>query len=136
MKKTFWTLTLIIISIMGVIVSSYLEYASRQPVCKIGVGECDKVITSPYSKIYGIPLSTLGLAWFLTLLFLTIVVSYKHGKAASYLVLVWALMSVPSVAALLWIELAILNTICMYCTIAHILGVVSIIPAYKISRIR
>lgn len=125
-----------VISIIGVILSSYLEYVSSQPVCPVGFEGCDKVITSPYSKVYGISLSFLGLAWFLILLFLTIIVFYRHRTITSHLVLGWTLVSIPSVAVLVWIEIAILNTICIYCTITHVLGVASIIPAYKIYRTR
>lgn len=136
MRKSFWTLTLMIISLIGMVVSSYLEYVSSQPICPVGFGECYKVIASPYSKVYGVTLSSLGLVWFLVLLLLTIIAFYKHERITSYLVFGWALISIPSVAVLAWIEVVILNTICVYCTIAHILAVISIVPAYKISRIK
>lgn len=134
MKKNFWIQTLLVISLIGVGLSSYLEYISSQPTCPVGFQGCDIVVTSPYSRIYGVSLSSLGLAWFLIMLILTFIAFYKDGKNVSYIVLGWALISIPSVVILVWIEVVILNAICIYCTIAHLLGILSIIPAYKLAR--
>lgn len=134
MKKNFWVQILLAISLTGVGLSSYLEYVSSQPTCPVGFQGCDIVVTSPYSRIYGVSLSSLGLAWFLILLILTVLASYKNSKNFSYIILGWTLASIPSVAILVWIEVVILNAICIYCTIAHLLGISSIIPAYKLAR--
>jgi uncharacterized membrane protein len=134
LKKNFWVQILLAISLTGVGLSSYLEYVSSQPTCPVGFQGCDIVVTSPYSRIYGVSLSFLGLAWFLILLILTVLASYKNSKNFSYIILGWTLASIPSVAILVWIEVVILNAICIYCTIAHLLGISSIIPAYKLAR--
>ena len=134
MKKSFWIQILLAISLIGIGLSSYLEYISSQPICPVGFEECDIVITSPYSRIYGVSLSSLSIAWFSILLILTVIGFYKDGRNIFYIVLGWALISIPSVAILVWIEVAILNAICIYCTIAHLLGISSIIPAYKLAR--
>ncbi len=134
MKKNFWIQILLATSLIGVGLSSYLEYVSSQPTCPVGFHGCDIVVTSPYSRIYGVSLSSLGLAWFLILSILTVIAFYRKGKNTYYIILGWALASIPSVAILVWIEVVILNAICIYCTIAHLLGVSSIIPAYKLAR--
>ena len=136
MNRKPLTLALILISLTGLIISAYLEYISSQPVCPVGFEGCDKVIASPYSRVYGVSLSSLGLTWFLVLLVLTIIASYRDDKKIFYIVFVWSLISVPSVAVLVWVEISILNVICIYCTAAHILGIISIIPAYKLAKHR
>ncbi len=134
MNKKSLILILVLISVIGLIISAYLEYISSQPVCPVGFKGCDKVIASPYSKVYGVSLSSLGLMWFLVLLVLTIIASYRGDKKIFYVLLGWSLISIPSVAVLVWVEVGILNAICIYCTAAHILGIFSIIPAYKLAK--
>lgn len=134
MNERLLKLILIIIALVGVCTSAYLEYVSSQPACPVAFEGCDRVIVSPYSRIYGISLSSLGLTWFLTLLLLTIIASFKDGRGIRYILLGWSLISLPSVAVLVWIEIAVLRAICVYCTVAHILGIISIIPAYRLTK--
>ncbi|MCS7126464.1 MAG: hypothetical protein NZ929_06110 [Aigarchaeota archaeon] len=131
MKSKMWSYILIAISLLGIGISSYLEFLSSQPSCPIGFEVCEKVLLSPYSKFFGISLAILGMMWFIILLALTLTSMYKRGKTTSLLLLSWSLISIPSVIFLTIVELFLIESICIYCTISHILGLSSIIPAYK-----
>jgi uncharacterized membrane protein len=59
------------ISLVGVAIATYLvyvHYAGIEPLCAAGGGGCEKVQTSDYSKLAGIPVAVLGLIGYITIL--------------------------------------------------------------------
>ncbi|MEN2975334.1 MAG: vitamin K epoxide reductase family protein [Candidatus Caldarchaeales archaeon] len=134
MNKKIWNFSLIVISLAGIGLSLTLEYISNNPVCPIGFEGCDQVLLSPYSKIFGISWAILGASWFTVLFILTIFTFHNIRRSLSLILLGWSLISIPSVIILVLIEIFLVGAICIYCTISHIIGLSSILPAYKISK--
>ena len=59
------------IALLGVAIAGYLvyvHYAGIKPLCAAGNGGCERVQTSTYSKLAGIPVADLGLAGYLLIL--------------------------------------------------------------------
>jgi uncharacterized membrane protein len=59
------------IALIGVGIATYLvyiHYAGIKPICAAGGGGCEKVQTSDYAKLAGIPVAVLGLAGYLAIL--------------------------------------------------------------------
>jgi uncharacterized membrane protein len=59
------------IALIGVGIATYLvyiHYAGIKPICAAGNGGCEKVQTSDYAKLAGIPVAVLGLAGYLAIL--------------------------------------------------------------------
>jgi uncharacterized membrane protein len=59
------------IALVGVGIATYLvyvHYADIKPFCVSGGGGCEKVQTSDYAKLAGIPVAVLGLAGYLAIL--------------------------------------------------------------------
>ena len=99
-------------SILGIILSiltvqSY--YAPDDGFCLSG-GGCDIVNKSQYSTFFGIPLGIFGSLWFLGYMF-------SNETNRKYL----SIAGLVGVAYLVYIELAVLYTICSTCTAIHIL---------------
>ncbi len=66
--RTVLSLLLVILPILGIADASYLTYeklAGRTPPCSVG-SDCGAVLNSPYSTIGPIPLSALGLLFYLS----------------------------------------------------------------------
>jgi uncharacterized membrane protein len=64
-------ISIAVIALIGVGIATYLvyvHYAGIKPLCVAGNGGCEKVQTSDYSKLAGIPVAVLGLAGYLTIL--------------------------------------------------------------------
>jgi uncharacterized membrane protein len=79
-------------------------------------GGCEVVLASPYARPFGIPLEWLGAAWFAGVLPLYYL---GFGQMLGFLALL-------TVAVLVGIEVK-LRALCIYCTVAHIIGVITVV---------
>jgi len=64
-------ITLIVLAVIGVGLATYLtyiHYAGIKPLCGRGGGTCEKVQTSQYSKLAGVPVALLGLIGYVLIL--------------------------------------------------------------------
>lgn len=82
---------------------------------------CAKVTTSAESKVVGIPVAVLGLAFFVGMVILTLPVAWRAGNAVVH----QARMAAAGIGILfvLWLvyaELFRINAICLWCTGVHV----------------
>jgi uncharacterized membrane protein len=71
MSRRTLRITLIVLSVLGVALASYLtyiHYANVKPLCGRGGGTCLKVQTSQYSKLAGVPVALMGLIGYIAIL--------------------------------------------------------------------
>ncbi|HLG91441.1 MAG TPA: vitamin K epoxide reductase family protein [Acidimicrobiales bacterium] len=117
-----------VLGLAGVGVSSYLTIAhydsSVQLACSAsGIVDCAKVTTSAQSKIVGIPVAVLGLAWFLAMTGINLPPAWRAASpwvARARLAL--AVSGIGFVLYLISAELLIIGAICVWCTSAHVLA--------------
>ena len=72
--KIILSLTLVILSLIGLAEASYITYVDSQgliPPCSEAF-QCEKVLTSPYSNIGPLPISALGIVYYTAILILAI----------------------------------------------------------------
>jgi uncharacterized membrane protein len=117
--------------------SAYLAYLSFSPPTSCPVGEfsifsCNEVIYSQYAHVYGISVAMLGLGWFILALGL-ILVAWRNARFI-YGVLVWSVLGAVGVAGFVYTEIFLLGSICLLCTIAHVMGLA--ILALSVAYIR
>ncbi len=87
--------------------------------CNLGEGfSCDLVNKSKYAQIFGIPLSGMGLLYFIWVLFRTLR-SYKP-ESLEKIALVTIVILVPSLY-LSWIEYFVLESICVLCETSKVI---------------
>ena len=124
---------LLAMSIFGLWASSMVVvvyYTLRQslPFCPVTRGpgivlDCNTVLSSSYSQIFGVPLEIFAVAYFVTNLGLISLVAFA-GDSMSHrsfnTLSVWRFFVVLIVPYLVYIELAVLRAICLYCTMMHI----------------
>jgi len=125
-----------VMSVIGVWASStvlviYYTLNQQLPFCPTGnynvFGynlhlDCVAVLSSPYSKVFGIPLEILALVYFLVNIGMVFVIAFASDRAARTtvsLLFVWRFLGIALVPYLLVVELVILHAICVYCTIMH-----------------
>ena len=120
----FWTM---VVSVLGLLDAAYLTYehftASTTLACPENATlNCLKVTTSPESRVFGIPVAVLGLAFFVFM----VVVNSRWGWKATWPAVHWArlasvVVGIVFVLYLIWAELFRINAICLFCTGVHIL---------------
>jgi uncharacterized membrane protein len=114
-------------AVVGLGVSAYLTYLSVAPptscaVGDIGIFSCNAVIYSKYAYFYGVSVAVLGLAWFIMVLGL-VALAWRDERFTR-VVVAWSLLGAVGVAAFVYTEVFLLRSICPFCTIAHLSGLV------------
>lgn len=128
MSRWIWPTTAGL-ALAGVAISVYLTVehytASTTLACPdTGVVNCLKVTTSPQSSIIGIPVALLGLLFFVALAASTIPVLWRSSSpAVRWGRLGLAGVGVLTVLYLLYVELFVVDAICLWCTAIHVLAI-------------
>jgi uncharacterized membrane protein len=111
-------LAAIVLALIGLGVAAYLTYVHYEdirPVCGLG-GDCEKVQTSEWSKLAGIPVALLGLLAYATIL-VSLFVPGEHALIAGALT---ALVGFGFSAYLTYRELFTIDAICQWCVASAI----------------
>ena len=116
---------------------TYVHYAGVAPVCT--TGGCEKVQTSKYAELGGIPVALLGLVTYVVLLALAAVRGLEAATAGVLLALIGLAFS----GYLLWAQLGPIGAICQWClgndltiTVVAALYVVRMLTEKPIARTR
>jgi uncharacterized membrane protein len=103
----------IVLALIGLGIASYLTYVHYEgihPVCGLG-GNCEKVQTSEWSKLAGIPVAVLGLIGYAVIL----VTLFIPGEEALIAGALTALVGFGFSAYLTYRELFTIDAICPWC---------------------
>lgn len=127
-------MVLLAMSIVGMASSFmvlYTWYLLRQPlpICTAPTSieprggitiNCAAVLSSPYSEVAGVPLDALAAIWFIINASLVILFATSRRPGIYLKALMgWRFIGIAIVPYLIYIELAIVRAICIYCTIMH-----------------
>lgn len=99
-------------AILGVAIAAYLtyvHYANVSPICSSG--GCERVQTSSYAELAGVPVALLGLLAYLAILGTTAV----RGVAASFAGVLLAVVGAAFSGYLLWAQLGPIGALCQWC---------------------
>ena len=109
-----------VLALIGVGIATYLvyvHYAGIKPFCVAGGGGCEKVQTSDYAKLAGIPVAVLGLAGYLAIL-ASLFVPGDLGRLAGAAI---ALSGFGFSAYLTYREIFTIKAICHWCVASAVL---------------
>ena len=109
-----------VLALIGVGVAGYLtwvHYAGLEPVCVGGGGGCEKVQSSRWAELAGIPVAVLGLAGYVAILASLALPEEPGSMAAAFLSLVGFGFS----AWLTYVEIAKIDAICQWCVASAVL---------------
>jgi len=121
---------LLFLTLLGLATSLYLVYNHYYPhlqggICDITAAvSCTVVNSGIYSTLDGIPVAMYGVVWFLILG----IFSWKSGQDRKAIprLLGWNILGILFVLYFVYIEY-VLGTICPFCTVVHILVILSLI---------
>jgi uncharacterized membrane protein len=103
-------LVLCLIGIGDAAYLTYVHYAGLKPICNIG-GGCEKVQSSVYSKLDGIPVAVLGLAGYIAILG-SLAIRSELGRAIGFAV---ALIGFGFSVYLTYREAFTIHAYCQWC---------------------
>lgn len=114
------------LSLAGIGTSAYLtysHYADQATVCA-GIGSCEFVQTSSYSKVAGVPVSLMGLLFFVALILLSVMQVARRGyedEWARPVAFSMTLGGTAFVGYLTFVELFVIDAICIWCVATAII---------------
>jgi uncharacterized membrane protein len=120
-----------VVALVGLGIASYLtyiHYAGLHPLC-LASGGCEKVQSSHWSKLGGIPVATIGLVGYAAILALLFVPG-EIGLAGSALV---ALVGFGFSVYLTYIELFRIHAVCQWCVASAVL--MTVLAALTVVRL-
>lgn len=107
-----------------------IYYTLRQalPACPLQQGpgivlNCETVLGSSYSQVFGIPLELFAVAYFiinLLLVYLIVAGSDRLSRISLNILYGWRFLGIAIVPYLIFVELFLVKAICVYCTIMHV----------------
>lgn len=111
-------LALALVGLGDTLYLSYFQYLNLVPTC--AVGGCEVVLTSAYSKFFGVPWSYIGLVYYAYMLCLAVLLCIEPRSRALRLgALVYTGVGVLySCWAIFYIQLSVLDALCQYCAIS------------------
>ena len=119
------------IALVGLGIAAYLtyvHYAGLHPLC-LASGGCEKVQSSHWSKLGGIPVATIGLVGYAAILALLFVPG-ELGLAGTALV---ALVGFGFSAYLTYVELFRIHAVCQWCVASAVL--MTVLAALSVARL-
>ena len=102
------------LALLGLAISAYLTwvpYAGIEPVCS-GISDCERVQSSEYAELVGVPVALLGVKGYATLLG-SLWVRVELTALLSYLALAFS-------AYLTWAELFRIDAVCQWCVVSAV----------------
>jgi uncharacterized membrane protein len=117
----------------GVAISIYLttvHYAKAPLVCSAsGVVNCERVLSSGYSSVLGVPISVGGIVWFAVLAALGLAALPRTPEPAwlQPAQVAWGFLGLLTAIYLVGVEVLALGVLCAWCTALHALILVALV---------
>jgi uncharacterized membrane protein len=126
---------IVVLALIGTGIAGYLtwvHYGGLHVVCFSGGGGCEKVQSSDYATLAGVPVAVLGLAGYLGILASVLLLPDEAGRLASAFL---ALVGFGFSMYLTWAELFRIHAICQWCVgSATIMTVLLVLTLMRLVR--
>ncbi|MBX4215392.1 vitamin K epoxide reductase family protein [Candidatus Parcubacteria bacterium] len=134
MKKAL--IAIMVLALIGLIDASYLAYMSYAELplpCSILHG-CNEVAASPYSKVFGIPLSLYG-AVFYGIILMTTIVHYIRERRFTLLGLrLFAAVGFLSSAYFIYLQAFVIKAFCIYCLLSATVATLILVTVFFVRK--
>jgi uncharacterized membrane protein len=121
-----------VLALAGVAIAGYLtyvHYAELEAICVGGGGGCERVQSSPYAELAGVPVALLGLLAYLTMLASLALPEALGRSVAAFISLVGFGFS----AWLTYVELVKIDAVCQWCVASAL--VMTALAAVSVARL-
>jgi uncharacterized membrane protein len=121
-----------VLALAGVAIAGYLtyvHYAELEAICVGGGGGCERVQSSPYAELAGVPVALLGLLAYLTVL-ASLALPEALGRSIAAFV---SLVGFGFSAWLTYVELVKIDAVCQWCVASAV--VMTALAAVSVARL-
>jgi len=108
------------LALVGLFDATYLtteHFLGATPTCFITTG-CDTVLTSQYANVGPMPLSLLGVGYYLTILGLGLSLAMKPTRQRAQILAILTSIGLLVSAGLVYLQLGVIHAICAYCMLS------------------
>lgn len=139
MRQRHIALSIAILASIGALVSLYLlwgHYTTGPTFCKIGGAiNCDLVNRGPYGKLFGIPVSAIGVLGYLLLGVLALAMLLMPAQAKKAITALKASATIGFLFSLylLYLELFVIFAVCPFCMVSLLLITIITTLAWTVS---
>lgn len=120
---------LMMLSLVGVADASYItanHYTGLDLACSIIKG-CDVVLATKYAKIFGVPTSVYGIAYYATLFGLVYYYWMAGNKKALKLFSLVLWVGVIMTTYFIYLQLFVIHSICQYCMLSALTTIILLV---------
>jgi uncharacterized membrane protein len=112
----------------SMVVVVYYTLKQSLPFCPLQQGagivvNCNAVLDSRYSMVFGIPLELFAVAYFVINIVLVCLIafgSHRLFRTSLNVLFGWRFLGIAIVPYLVFVELFLVRAICVYCTVMHV----------------
>ena len=134
---------LLYLSVIGIITSFYLTHHHLEINSNLQIGEsfcsinesinCDSVARSEYSQIAGIPISIIGLFYYLTLFSFLVILQNLDFKVKKGILVLLSTSSVIYSIGLGLISWFAIKSICIFCCLIYLINILIALLSFRLS---
>jgi len=130
------------VSFVGFVDATYLtvkHFQGETPACSVLEG-CDKVTSSEYAVILGIPVALLGSLYYLTVFLLSIAYMDRRNEKVLFLTSIFTTAGLLASAWFVYLQFYVIGSICLYCmgsaTTSTLLFIIGMFTLYTLRKPR
>jgi uncharacterized membrane protein len=130
-SRTVWLmLVFAAVGIADAFYDSYAIYNGQLLWCPPPIDGCNTVASSPYARVFGVPLGYLGVAFYLVMFALAALILFDpFSRGLRWGALACAALGVSGSIYFMYVQYAFIHAFCIYCLISGVLTLLLLIAA-------
>src|SRR5262245_55258450 len=131
-KTTLPAYSMLALALIGIAVALYVaqgNYTGQTLWCPILDG-CNAVLNSPYSRVFGVPMSYFGFIYYLYMFALAARLAFEpFSSTLRFRAILYAAMGAVSSMYFIYLQLRFIHELCSYCLISAAVSVLLLVAA-------
>src|SRR5207244_8545121 len=131
-KVTLPAYSMLALALIGIAAALYVangNYTGQSLWCPILDG-CNAVVNSPYSRVFGVPMSYFGFIYFLYMFALAVRLVFEpFAQSLRLRAILYAAMGAISSMSFIYLQLRFIRELCSYCLISAVVSVLLVFAA-------
>jgi uncharacterized membrane protein len=131
-KVTLPAYSMLALTLIGIAVALYVahgNYTGQELWCPVLDG-CNAVVNSPYSRVFGVPMSYFGFIYYLYMFALAARLAFEpFSNSLRFRAILYAAMGAISSMYFIYLQIRFIRELCSYCLISAVVSVLLLFAA-------